>query len=60
MKKPRAYYNLDDLFKEDDLIYDKEANFVFKYKKKEHREIIKLNPNNFRVAHKGDIANLGR
>jgi len=60
MKKPRAYYKIDDLFKEGDLIYDKEANFVFKYKKKEHKGIIKANPNNYRVAHRGDIINMSR
>tara|TARA_A100001037_G_scaffold79513_1_gene71497 strand:+ start:2439 stop:2621 length:183 start_codon:yes stop_codon:yes gene_type:complete len=57
MKKPLAYYNLDDLFKDGDLIYDKEGNFVFKYDIKKHKATIKENPNNFRVAHKGDILN---
>lgn len=58
MKKPVAYYELDELFKEGDIIYDKEANCIFKYNKHKHRNLIKANPNNYRVAHKGDMLSI--
>ena len=51
------YYKLDDLFKEGDILYDKGTNQVFRYKKDKHREILLKNPNNYRVAHSGDIEN---
>ena len=54
MKKPVAYYKLDDLFELGCLIYDKEADCVFEYKEK-HKDQIMKNPNNYRKAHKGDI-----
>jgi len=58
MKKPLvALYKLDDLFKEGDVIYDKETDKIFIYKKQKHRDIILNSPNNYRVAHKGDKAN---
>ena len=54
MKKPLAYYNLDDLFKNGNMIYDKETNEVFKYDINRHRDRLLKNPNNYRVAHSGD------
>ena len=54
MTRPRAYYNMDDLFKEGDVIYDKSTNLVFTYVKSKHYDKIKNSPNNYRVAHKGD------
>ena len=53
IKKP-GLYKIDDLFKEGDKIYDKEENNVFIYIKKTHKLLIKLSPNNYRVAHRGD------
>tara|TARA_Y100000593_G_C4287594_1_gene326399 strand:- start:832 stop:1032 length:201 start_codon:yes stop_codon:yes gene_type:complete len=55
MKKPNAWYKLDDLFKDGDMIFDKETSIVFKYNIKKHRDRIFANPNNYRVAHSGDI-----
>jgi hypothetical protein len=57
MNRLSPYYKVDDLFKEGDIIYDKETNNVFKYKKHKHRESLLKNPNNYRVAHAGDIGN---
>ena len=54
IKKP-AQYKIDDLFKNGDLIYDKEEGDVFLYIKKIHKPFIKKNPHNYRVAHNGDI-----
>tara|TARA_R110000824_G_scaffold120294_3_gene275419 strand:- start:658 stop:858 length:201 start_codon:yes stop_codon:yes gene_type:complete len=53
IKKP-GLYKIDDLFKEGNEIYDKEDDNVFIYIKKIHKKLIKLNPNNYRVAHRGD------
>jgi len=55
IKKP-GLYRIDDLFKEGDKVYDKEDNNVFTYSKKIHKILIKLNPNNYRVAHSGDYS----
>jgi len=54
--KKAGLYKIDDLFKEGDKIYDKEDNNVFIYIKKIHKTLIKLNPNNYRVAHRGDYS----
>ena len=50
-----AYYKIDEIFKDKTLVYDKEADEVFLYIKKVHKRLIKSNPNNYRVAHRGDI-----
>ncbi len=50
-----AYYKIDDIFKDKTLVYDKEADKVFLYIRKVHKQLIYLNPNNYRVAHRGDI-----
>jgi len=55
IKKP-ALYKIDDIFKEGDKVYDKEDDSVFVYIKKIHKILIKLNPNNYRVAHRGDYS----
>ena len=55
MNKPRAFYKIDDLFKEGDKVYDKTTNEVFVYVKSKHKQNIINSPNNYRVAHKGDI-----
>ncbi len=55
MKKPSPWYRLDDLFKHGDMVFDKETGIVFEYDIKKHRERIFKNPNNYRVAHSGDI-----
>ena len=50
-----AYYKIDDIFKDKTLVYDKEADEVFEYKKSKHKKMIMENPNNYRRAHKGDF-----
>lgn len=53
--KTPAVYKIDDLFKDKCLVYDKEDDLVFLYIKKIHKKLIIANPNNYRVAHRGDI-----
>ena len=55
IKQP-AVYKIDDLFKDKTLVYDKESDDVFLYIRKVHRQLIIDNPNNYRVAHRGDIS----
>lgn len=50
-----AFYKIDDIFKDKTLVYDKEADKVFLYIRKVHKKLIYSNPNNYRVAHRGDI-----
>ena len=54
-KMPPAWFKLDDLFKDGDMVFDKETGIVFKYNMKKHRDKLFSNPNNYRVAHGGDI-----
>jgi len=54
MRKPAAYYNLDDLYKSGDLLYDKLNDQVFIYDRFKHIENLKKAPNNYRKAHRGD------
>ena len=54
-KKKKAIYKFDDLFPKGCLVYDKEADEVFEYKKSKHKKLIMGNPNNYRRAHKGDF-----
>ena len=53
--KKKAIYKFDDLFPKGCLVYDKEADEVFEYKKSKHKKMIMENPNNYRKAHKGDF-----
>ena len=53
--KKKALYKFDDLFPKGCLVYDKEADEVFEYKKSKHKKMIMENPNNYRRAHKGDF-----
>ena len=54
--KKKAIYKFDDLFPKGCLVYDKEADEVFEYKKSKHKKMILENPNNYRRAHKGDFS----
>ena len=54
----KKYFKLDDLFRRGDLLLDKESDTVFFYNPDRHREWIFKNPNNYRVAHKGDMGNV--
>ena len=54
----KKYFKLDDLFRRGDLLLDKESDTVFFYNPDRHREWIFQNPNNYRVAHKGDMGNV--
>ncbi len=53
--KTPAVYKIDDLFKDKCLVYDKEDDRVFVYIKKIHKKLIVSNPNNYRIAHRGDL-----
>ena len=46
---------LSDLFPKGCLVYDKETDTIFEYKKSKHKKRILENPNNYRRAHKGDF-----
>ena len=54
----KRYFKLDDLFRRGELLLDKENDVVFFYNPDRHREWIFKNPNNYRVAHKGDMHNV--
>jgi len=54
MAKTPALYKIDELFKENDLLLDKETNQVFVYSKMKHLQLIIKSPNNYRIAHRGD------
>ena len=49
-----AMYNLNDIFPDGSIVYDKESDAVFTYSKKLHKNLVKSNPNNYRIAHKGE------
>lgn len=51
-----AMYNINDIFPDGSYVYDKEADSVFIYSSKLHSDMIKENPNNYRVAHRGDFS----
>mgnify|MGYP003150186946 FL=1 len=53
--KKKAIYKFDELFPKGCLVYDKEKDEVFEYKKSKHKKRILENPNNYRRAHKGDF-----
>lgn len=53
--KKKAIYKFDELFPKGCLVYDKETDTIFKYKKSKHKKRILENPNNYRRAHKGDF-----
>ena len=54
-RERQGIYLFDEVFPSGSLIYDKQTNEVFRYKKLKHKKRILENPNNYRVAHKGDI-----
>ena len=54
----KRYFKLDDIFRRGQLLLDKENDTVFFYNPDRHREYIYQNPNNYRVAHKGDMDNV--
>ena len=54
-REAQGIYLFDDVFPSGSLIYDKQTNEIFRYKKLKHKKRILENPNNYRVAHKGDI-----
>ena len=54
----KKYFKLDDLFRRGQLLLDKETDIVFFYNPDSHREWIFKNPNNYRVAHKGDMGHV--
>ena len=54
----KKYFKLDDLFRRGDLLLDKETDTVFFYNPDRHRDWVFKNPNNYRVAHKGDMHNV--
>jgi len=53
-RERQGIYLFDEVFPSGSLIYDKQTNEVFRYKKLKHKKRILENPNNYRVAHKGD------
>ena len=54
--KKKAIYKFDELFPKGCLVYDKETDTIFEYKKSKHKKRILENPNNYRRAHKGDFS----
>ena len=55
MGKTPALYKIDEIFKENDLLLDKETNQVFVYSKAKHLQHIIKSPNNYRIAHRGRL-----
>ena len=55
MKKPVAFYKIDDLFKHGDLLYDKLNDQIFIYDQLKHKDNIRNSPNNYRKGHRGDF-----
>lgn len=51
-----SYINIDDFFKDGDILYDKTSDMIFKYSRKKHFNSVRTSPNNYRIAHKGDIS----
>lgn len=54
----KKYFRIDDLFRRGELLLDKENDIVFFYNPDRHRDWIFKNPNNYRVAHKGDMSHV--
>jgi len=51
----KKYFKLDDLFRRGELLLDKENDTVFFYNPDRHKSLVYKNPNNYRVAHRGDM-----
>ena len=54
----KTVFKIDDLFRRGDLLLDKSTDTVFFYRPEAHKETIFQNPNNYRIAHKGDMYNV--
>ncbi len=53
--KIKTVFSIDDLFRRGELLLDKENGVVFFYRPEVHKENIYRSPNNYRLAHKGDM-----
>ncbi len=53
-REAQGIYLFDEVFPSGSMIYDKETGKIFQLKKEKHKKRILENPNNYRVAHKGD------
>ena len=51
----KTVFKIDDLFRRGDIFLDKENDVVFFYRPEVHKENVYRNPNNYRIAHKGDM-----
>jgi len=51
----KTVFKIDELFKRGELLLDKENGVVFFYRPEVHKENIYRSPNNYRLAHKGDM-----
>jgi len=56
--KIKTIFKIDDLFKRGDIVLDKETDVAFFYRPEVHKENVFRSPNNYRLAHKGDIQHI--
>jgi hypothetical protein len=56
--KFKTIFKIDDLFKRGDIVLDKETDIAFFYRPEVHKENVFRSPNNYRLAHSGDIQHI--